>query len=191
MREQRREVGCSWVRGGGGGAGGPRAQGGGSDSGCVCGGEMGGQRTEAARRAPGPGPPSRPALGTRPWDLCWGGGKCQRATAVYAQCRAEVRDTCYANAHQGSGRPIETCAEDPTLAYRAYGVGSAQEWQGGVAFARRACVRARRDRACARARAGRGVRDSKRTPSSRGLLERVTAFEDGWWGEIGGRPRLL
>lgn len=170
MREQRREVGCSWVRGGGGGAGGPRAQGGGPDAGCVCGSEMGGQRTEAARRAPGPGPSLRSA---RPWDLCWGGGKCQRATAGYAQRRAEVRDTCYANAHQGSGRPIETCAEDPTLAYVLIGWGRRRsgraEWhsRGGRARARRETERAR-----ARAR-GEACATASARLSSPGLLERV------------------
>ena len=164
MREQRREVGCSWVRGGGGGAGGPRAQGGGPDAGCVCGSEMGGQRTEAARRAPGPGPSLRSA---RPWDLCWGGGKCQRATAGYAQRRAEVRDTCYANAHQGSGRPIETCAEDPTLAYVLIGWGRRRsgraEWhsrgerrarQQAHAFRAPGCLNASFRRSCLSGRWG-------------------------------------
>ena len=89
-------VGCSWVRGGGGGAGGPRA--------------------------------------------------------TVAQRRAEVRDTCYTNAHQCSRRPIETCAEHrPNIgAPRDDWVGAAQGWQGGVTFARRACVRARRENVRAR-----------------------------------------
>ena len=74
----------------------------------------------------------------RPWDLCWGGGKCQRATASYAQRRAEVRDTCYANAHQGSGTPIETCG------------GAGVAGRSGI---RAEGVRARAERQSVRARA--------------------------------------